>query len=194
MAEPHKRNQALIRAGVDYAAPLGFLVGYFATRDVVQATGVLVVLSVLALAVGYLVERRIAPLPLLAGGAAVVFGGLTLFFDDPRWIKAKPTVINVAFALALAGGLILRKNPLKAVLGESVRLPDAAWRTLSLRYIAFFLAVAAANEAVWRTQPDGIWALWRFPGLQLVALAFTLTQLPLMMHGMRQVPQADRDG
>jgi intracellular septation protein len=120
-----------------------------------------------------------------------VFGGLTLFFDDPRWIKAKPTFVNVAFAAALLGGLALRKSPLKALLGSTMRLPDEAWRTLTIRYAVFFLAVAVANEAVWRTQPDGIWALWRFPGLQLLALAFTLTQLPLMMHQMKQVAPED---
>lgn len=177
-------GQGWVRALVDYAAPLGFVVAYFVTRDMVQATGVLVVLSIVALAVGWLVEKRIAPLPLIGGLGGIVFGGLTLLTDDPRWIKAKPTIVNITFAVALAGGMLAGKNPLKALLGSAIQLEDRTWRTLTIRYIVFFLIVAAANEAVWRTQPDATWALWRFPGLQLLALLFTLTQLPLMMKGI----------
>lgn len=195
------RTQTWVRAGVDYAAPAAFFVGYLFTRDVVQATGVLVVASIVALAVGFAVERRIAWLPLLAGGAAIVFGGLTLAFHDDRFIKIKPTVVNLAFALALLGGLALRRNPLKALLGSALAMPDRAWRILTIRYAVFFLGVAVLNEVVWRAldgiqdagglllgrDPDDFWALWRFPGLQLLAVAFTLTQLPLMMHQSKQV-------
>ncbi len=182
-----KRTQGWVRAGVDYAAPAAFLVGYLITRDVVQATGVLVAASIVALVVGFAVERRIAPLPLLAGGAAVVFGGLTLAFDDPRFIKIKPTVVNLAFAAGLIGGLALRKNPLKALLGSALTLPDKAWRILTIRYAVFFFALAVLNEVVWRSLPDHLWVWWRFPGLQLLALAFTFTQLPLLMHQSKQV-------
>jgi intracellular septation protein len=69
-----------------------------------------------------------------------------------------------------------------------MKLPDRRLAHVDDSLRPVLLLVAAANEVVWRTQPDTIWALWRFPGLQLVALAFTLTQLPLMMHGMKQVP------
>ena len=136
------KTQDWVRAGVDYAAPLAFLIGYFVTRDVVQATGVLVVASIIALAIGFIVERRVAPLPLLAGGAAVIFGGLTLAFDDPRWIKAKPTIVNLAFAAVLLGGLLMKKLLLKTLLGSTLKLPDGAWRTLTVRYAVFFLLSA----------------------------------------------------
>jgi len=179
-----KRASPLVRAGVDYAAPLAFLVAYLITRDFLAATWWLVGGSALALLVGWVVERRIAPLPLIAGLGAVVFGTLTLVFNDTVFVKIKPTVINCLFAAGLFGGLAFRRLFLKNLLGESIRMEDAAWRTLTLRYGVFFLCVAALNEVVWRTQPESTWVLFRMPGLLALTIVFTLTQLPFMhRHG-----------
>ena len=114
--------------------------------------------------------------------AALLFGGLTLIFDDPRFLKIKPTVMNSLFGLALLGGLVLRKNPLKLVLGDAFDMPDTVWRRLTVRYAGMFFALAALNEAVWRTQPDTVWVMFRFPGLMLLTLVFTLSQVPLLMR------------
>ncbi|MFN3521008.1 MAG: inner membrane-spanning protein YciB [Phenylobacterium sp.] len=170
-----------VRGGVDYGPLLAFVAVNFATHDLIKATGALVAASAVALTVGFAVERRIAWMPLVAGGAAMVFGGLTVLFHDETFVKMKPTVMNTLFGVALLGGLVLRKNPLKALLGQALHLPEAAWRTLTLRYGLFFLALAALNEAVWRTQPDDVWVLFRFPGLMILALVFSFTQAPLMM-------------
>ena len=47
-----------------------------------------------------------------------------------------------------------------------------------------------ANEAVWRTQPDSVWILFRFPGLQVLSLLFALTQVPMMMKDMKALEAA----
>ena len=176
-----------VRLGVDFGAPGAFLIAFFVTRDVVTATWALVVGSAAALLLGWLAERRIAPLPLVAGLAAILFGGLTLLFQDERWVKVKPTVLNLCFAAFLLGGLMLKRSPLKLILGEVIRLPDHLWRTLALRYGVFFLGVAILNEVVWRTQPDEVWVLFRMPGLQILALVFSATQFPLMIKGARMM-------
>lgn len=175
------RLRGWIRSGVDYGGPLAFLVAFLITRDTIQATWALVATSAVALAVGWLVERRLAPMPLVAGVAALIFGGLTIAFNDERFIKIKPTVLNVGFAVFLLGGLAIRRNPLKALLAGAIHLPDPIWRVLTVRYGIFFALVAVLNEAVWRTQPTEVWAFFRFPGLQVLAVVFSLTQVPLMM-------------
>jgi intracellular septation protein len=166
---------------VDYGWPAGFVIAYFITHDTVQATWGMVAGAALALVVGLVVERRIAPMPLVAGLIAVLFGSLTLFFHDDRFIKIKPTVTSVAFGLFLIVGMILRKNPLKILLGKALQMPDEGWRKLSWRYGIFFLAVAGLNEFIWRTQPDATWVLFRFPGLSIIHLLFGFSQVPLMM-------------
>ena len=182
MSQPlSDKTRSLIRSGVDYAGPLAFLLGYLITRNLLTATWALVGASGLALIVGYVAERRIAPMPLFAGLTALIFGTLTLVFHDTRFVKIKPTVINAVLAGVMLGGVWLKKNPLKALLGDALKLPDPAWRTLTLRYGVFFLFTAILNEAVWRTQPDGVWIWFRMPGLQILALVFSLSQVPLML-------------
>jgi intracellular septation protein len=206
------RNHGLIRAVVDYGGPAAFMIAFFfrvrfvaagpigwslavggdGPRDLTAATWWLVGGSALALLIGLVAERRIAPMPLIAGGFALVFGGLTLFFHDPRFVKIKPTATNLCFAAALLGGLAMGKNPLKALLGESLPLPDAAWRKLTFRYALFFMSMAGLNEWVWRTQSDEHWVLFRMPGLWILAVLFSLSQVPMMMKYLHthQAPPA----
>jgi intracellular septation protein len=186
------KSNPLVRACVDYAGAAAFLVGYLVTRDVVKASWWLVVGSALALAVGFVVEKRIAPIPLLAGGAALVFGTLTLVFHDDRFVKMKPTAVNLAFAAALLGGYAIGKSPIKILMGEALTLSEAGWRKLTLHYGLFFLLLAVANEAVWRTQPAATWVLFKFPGIAVLTLLFSFTQIPGIMKDAAAMEAAAR--
>ena len=190
------KQGTLVRLGVDFGAPAAFVLAYMVTKDMLDATWWLVGGSALALLAGWIFERRVAPLPLVAGLAAIIFGGLALAFHDEVWVKVKPTVINLLFAAFLLGGVAMRKLPLKMVLGEVIKLPDAMWRNLSIRYGVYFLLIAIVNEVVWRTQSDSVWAVFRFPGLQLMALVFSATQFPLMLKGAKlvELEEASREG
>jgi intracellular septation protein len=186
------KSNPLVRACVDYAGAAAFLVGYLITHDVVRASWWLVVGSAAALAVGFVMERRIAPIPLLSGGAALVFGTLTLVFHDDRFVKMKPTAINLAFAAALLGGYAMGKSPIKILMGEALALSEAAWRRLTFRYGLFFLVLAILNEAVWRTQPAGTWVLFKFPGMAVLTLLFSFSQIPGIMKDAAATEAAAR--
>lgn len=193
---PAKRGQS-VRQAVDFGALVAFLAAYAVNRFVlgldgqaalVQATWVLVGASAIALVVGWLVERRLAPLPLLAGGFALVFGGLTLIFNDPTLLKLKLTIQNGVLSAILLGSLPLRKYPFKYLLGEAFRLTDAGWRGLTLRYGLYFGLVAVVNEVVWRTQSDDVWVSFR-GGLWLASAAFGIWQVfYIMKHMIKDEP------
>lgn len=190
-----------VRGIVDYGGVVAFFLGFFYFKStgvpqqqaLMQATWVLVPASAVALAIGFVFERRIAPLPLISGLFALVFGGLTLIFHDVRFIKMKPTVTNASFGVALLVSLLVKKNALKLVMGEAIRMPEDGWRKLAINYVIFFFAVAIVNEVVWRTQPDDIWVLFRFPGIQIITLLFTFSQVPLIMKYAKayEPPPAD---
>ncbi len=199
MPEQTPPQNGVVRAIVDYGGLAVFLIAYFAAKTVLKQPGTaalltatwgLVVGSALALIVGLVAERRIAPLPLFAGLAALIFGGLTLVFHDPRFVKIKPTAINIALAGIMLGGAMMGKNPLRALFAGALHLSPQGWRKLTIRYGIFFLFMAAANEAVWRTQPDSVWILFRFPGLQVLSLLFAVTQVPMMMKDMKALETA----
>lgn len=175
-----------VRYFVDYSAVVAFAVVYFlGGRDFMKATAAIVVVSVVALAIGFLVERRLAPLPLFVGLMGAIFGGLTLLFHDPRILKVKPTVINFVLGLILFGGLLMKKNPLKMILGSAINLPDDAWRKLMLRYGIFYWLLAALNIVVWQTTSEQTWVLFRSFGLTVLTVLFTLTQLPLLLKYLK---------
>ena len=199
MAEPSDKHGAGVRAVVDYGGLVAFLGAFLVLRflqhapsqaALLAATWWLVAGSAVALAVGLVVERRLAPLPLFAGLAALVFGGLALVFHDPRLIKIKPTVTNTVFACVMLGGVAMGKNPLKALFSTAINLSPAGWRTLTVRYGVFFLAMAALNEVVWRTQPDSVWVLFKFPGMEILVLLFAATQAPMMIKDMKAMETA----
>ena len=171
-----------VRWFVDYSALVIFAAAFFLTgRNMQQATWALVVGSAVALLVGFAVERRLAPVPAIAGGAALVFGGLSLFFHDPRLLKIKPTVMNGVFSVGLAGGLALGKNLIRMLLGDNFDMPQQVWRLLSIHFTLFFVTLDNLNEAVWRTQSDRDWVVFRFPGMMILTLVFSLAHAPLLM-------------
>jgi intracellular septation protein len=185
------KTSQTVRAIVDYGGLVVFLIAYFVTRDMIKATWALMGGSILALAVGLLLERRIAPMPLLTGVAALIFGGLALKFHDPRFVKIKPTAINLVLGAVMLGGAAMRRNPLKALLNGAIHMAAPAWRTLTIRYGLFFLFEAILNEIVWRTQPDAVWVLFRMPGLLILSVVFSLTQLPFLLKHAHEAPGED---
>lgn len=180
---PPGKSNGWVRTVVDYGAAIAFGVAYFATKDFQKATWVLVAASAAALAIGFAVERRLALLPLFFGGMALIFGTLGLIFHSDVFVKIKVTVINLALAAFLFGGVLMGRQPLKLIMGEALHLSDAAWRTLTLRYGGYFGAVALLNEIVRNTQDTETWVKFRL-GLLPLALVFVATQIPFMMKHM----------
>jgi intracellular septation protein len=187
---PHRRAPRWVHLFVDYAGLAVFLATLVVmslmhrSDAAVTASWAIVGGSVLALAVGLIWERRLAPMPLVTAVLGLIFGGLTLAFHDERFIKVKPTILYSAFGLFLLTGLARGKNPLKALMGDAFHLPDPIVRTLTLRYALFFFGLAAANEAVWRTQSTVVWGFFKFPGVAILIFLFAMSQAPLMMKHM----------
>ena len=182
-----KKTSAWVRIAVDYGALIAFIaaLAIARTRESGQlafehATIVLMVASVTAVILGLVLERRLAPLPLMSAVFSIVFGGLTLIFHDKSFVKMKLTFFEGTLAAAMLIGTAMGKNPLKALLGDSIALPEPAWRTLTIRYSLFFAAAAVANEIVWRNVNDVTWA-WFKGGVALAAVVFAVSQTPFMM-------------
>lgn len=162
---------------------IGPLVAFFAAygrAGIYWATGVLMAATVVALIASWRLLGKISPVPVVTAVLVVIFGGLTFLFDDPRFIKMKPTMINVLFAVVLFVGVALGKSPLKVMLGEAFNLTDEGWRKLSHRWAFFFIALAVANEFVWRNYSETVWVNFKVFGILPLTFLFAISQLGLM--------------
>src|ERR1044072_5054066 len=114
------------------------------------ATAAFMVAILISPAVSSAPPRHLPVMAIVTAVIVVVFGGLTLVLHDDTFIKMKPTIIYVMFAVLLFGGLWFNK-PLLAIVFDAVfHLTDEGWRKLTLRWATFFLALAVLNEIVWQ--------------------------------------------
>ncbi len=134
-----------------------------------------------ALAVYYVLLRKLPTMPLISGVIVVVFGGLTLFFENDTFFKMKPTIVSGIFGLVLLYGYFSGKPLLKIVFDNAFSLDDEGWRILTFRWAIFFLILAVLNEAVWRTQTEAFWVSFKVFGLTAISVIFAMAQTPVVL-------------
>ena len=153
----------------------------FYTRSGLQASILpLMIATVIAVLFSYILEKKIPIMPTVGAGIVLIFGGLTIYFDNEVFIKMKPTIINLVFAVILYGGMLIKKPLLKILLGAALKLEEEGWSILTYRWIGFFIALAILNEIVWRTQSTDIWVNFKVFAILPITFIFTLTQFPLI--------------
>jgi intracellular septation protein len=106
----------------------------------------------------------------------VVFGGLSVWFNDPRFFKMKPTMIYLLFGGVLGYGLLRGRSYLQYVMDGVMPLSDAGWMILTRRLMLFFFGLAVLNEAIWRTQTEEMWVYFKTFGLTAAIFLFFMAQ------------------
>ena len=153
----------------------------FYTRSGLQASILPFMLAtVIAVLFSYILEKKIPIMPTVGAGIILLFGSLTIYFDNDIFFKMKPTIINVLFAVVLYGGILINKPLLKYLLGAALKLEETGWKILTQRWIGFFIALAILNEIVWRTQSTDVWVNFKVFGILPITFIFTMTQFPLI--------------
>ena len=163
------RDQTFTFAGTDYS---GFIV--------VTAIFIpLIALSTFALwrLTGKIARMQIATLVLV-----VIFGSLTIWFNDERFFKMKPTMIYLLFGGVLAFGLFRGKSYLEFMMGEAMPLQPEGWTKLTQRITVFFFALAILNEIIWRNFSTDAWVNFKTFGLTAAVFLFFMTQGGLMVQ------------
>ncbi len=174
--------------GLKLLIEMGPLVCFFIGNwkgGIFWGTGIFMVATVIALGVSWALTRKIAMVPLVSAIFVALFGALTLYLHSDLFIKVKVTLINALFGAVLLGGVAFGKSYLKLIMGEAMKLPEEAWRTLSIRWGIFFFAMAGLNEIVWRTFTTDQWVNFKVFGLLPLTLVFALANAPFMARHMQ---------
>ena len=175
-------NKSFLKFITDFGPLLVFFFYYYnSDKNLKIAIPPFIIATIIALAIVWILEKRIPMVPLIGGILITFFGGLTIFFNNPVFIYIKPTIINILFGLALLFGKYFTNEPvLKKILGKSIVLKDEGWNILSRRWIFFFFSIALLNEIVWRTQSEEFWVNFKVWGLLPITFIFTAFQVSLI--------------
>lgn len=157
------KDQTFHIAGNDYS---GFIV----------MTAIFIALIIATTGILWALTGKLSKMQLMTLVLVVVMGGLSVWLNDERFIKMKPTLLYLAFGGILGFGLLRGQSYLSAVMEEALPLQPEGWLILTRRLTAFFFALAVANEAVWRLMSTEAWVNFKTFGLTAALFAFFMAQ------------------
>ena len=160
------KDQSFMVAGTEYS-------GFVAVTAMFIPVLVAATLAMWKLT-GHLSKMQIVTLVLVIG-----FGGLSIWFNDERFFKMKPTMIYLLFAGLLGFGLLRGESYLEAVMDKALPLERQGWMLLTKRLAVFFLLLAVANEAIWRMMSTDAWVNFKTFGLPAATFGFFMSQAGL---------------
>ena len=157
---------------------LFFVVNYF--YGIFAGTAILVVSTIISLIFSKLLYKSIPMLAAFGCVAVVLFGSLTLIFDNDLFIKIKPTVVSLIIAGILLLGKVMGKNPLALVMQSSITLEEEGWTKLTWLWVFMFIVMAIANEIAWRNLTTDQWVSFKAFGIPVLSVFFGLLSLPIL--------------
>ena len=162
-----RKGETVIIAGHEYSG-------------LIQATAIFVPLMILSTALGWWLNGHLSKIQVLTLLLVMVFGALTIFLNDEKFFKMKPTIIYVLFGGAIIYGHIRGQNYIQALMADRLPMEDAGWKVISKRLAACFLALAVLNELIWRTQSSETWVYFKTFGLSGAIVLFIICQYPVL--------------
>ena len=175
-------NKSFLKFIADFGPLLIFFTIYYKSgNNLSVAIPPLIISTIIAVAVIYFLEKKIPYIPLVGGIVISLFGGLTLYFNNPVFLYMKPTIINIIFGITLIiGKTFFNKNFLEFFFKTAFQLDELGWNKLNNRWAYFFIFLAILNEIVWRTQPETTWVNFKVWGILPLTFIFTALQLPMI--------------
>lgn len=145
------------------------------------ATTVGIVVTALQFALSTLWFRRFDKKQFITLIIFILFGGLTLYFHNPIFVKWKPSVVFWIFGFALLVSQFIGKKPLmqrmlEAMLEGKATLPDFVWKRLNLAWMFFFIVLGALNIYVAYTFSTETWVNFKLYGILGLLFAFSFLQ------------------
>lgn len=178
-----------LRLALDYGPLLAFFVAN-KVAGIMWATGIFMALIVLAIVVSRVLTGKVSPMQWVTGAVVLGFGGFTLWLNDAEFIKLKPTIIYVIFAVVLLFGMATKRPLLKLVLHDAFPAVDAeGWRKLTRNWALLFIGLAIANEVARRMLTTDQWVDFKVWGVTALTFAFALAQAPILMRHAEQPPK-----
>ena len=166
-----------IKPLIEFGPLVVFFYYFIKTGEIQAAILPLMIAAGIAIVASLIFEKKVPPMLLFSTILIFIFGSLTIYFNDPFFIKFKVTLVNLIFAIILFVGLYFKKPLLKNLMGSSIKLTENGWIQLSKRWAYFFLFLAACNEVVYRNFSDAVWVNFKLFGIMGLTFIFIFSQI-----------------
>lgn len=183
-----KEINPLVKTALELGPVLAFFVAYIALKDrvftiggteyggFIVATAGLIPLLLLSTAILWKLTGRLSRMQVMTMVLVVLFGGLTVWLNDERFLKVKPTIVYLIFAGLLGIGLMRGRSYLQYIMEEMIPMTETGWMILTRRLTALFFGLAVSNEIVWRFFSTEVWVYFETFVLTAAVFAFFITQ------------------
>lgn len=164
-------------------------------EGVLAATAVAIIATIIQVALFWLKHKRVEKMHLITLALISVLGGATLIFQDPVFIKWKPTAVYWAFAVAFLGSQYIGHKPiLRRMLDHSISLPEPVWLRLNLAWIVFFILMGVLNLYVAFTYDLDTWVNFKFYGGFGLMLLFSILQGIYLARHIEKKETVEQEG
>lgn len=169
----------------------------FKYQGIYAATGVGIFSTLVQVLVYRFIKKKWDKMQLVTLAIFMTFGGLTLYFHNPIFVKWKPTILFWLFALVLFGSHFIGKKPMMQRILEGALanqnnpnqkgaatqliIPNAVGQKLNLAWTLFFLILGAVNVYVAYQFNDNVWVNFKLYGITTATLIFSLLQTAFLM-------------
>jgi intracellular septation protein len=171
---------------VDFFPILLFFIAY-KTSGIYVATAVAMLAALLQTGWHWFRHGKAETLHLVTLGLLLVFGGMTLAFQDPVFIKWKPTLVNWLFALAFVlSPFFGRRFLIERMMGHAIKLPHEVWQRLNLAWAVFFVFMGALNLYVAYNYDEATWVNFKLFGLMGLTFVFIIGQSFYMARHVKE--------
>ncbi len=146
----------------------------------IVVTAIFIPVLLIATGILWALTGKLSKMQVMTAVLVVIFGGLSVWLNDDRFIKMKPTILYLFFGGSLGFGLLRGRSYLQTMMEGAMPLNDEGWMILTKRVCVFFLTLALANEVVWRTMSTDAWVNFKTFGLTAAVFVFFMAQAGLM--------------
>ncbi len=206
MSKPEKAINPILKQVLELGPTLAFFLIYLRIREqdftfggteysgFIVATVAFVPVLLVAMAVLWHLTGRLSRMQIFTAIMVIFFGALTVWFNDERFFKMKTSIVYGVFAAILGVGLLRGRSYLAYVMGEMMPMQDEGWMILTRRLTVAFLVLAAANEAIWRTQSEVLWVKIETFGFPAALFAFLWWQIVGLEKYLIDKPAVEGEG
>ena len=199
---PARQISPVLKQVLELGPPLAFFAAYLWVRDetytiggtdydgFIVAAAAFVPILLASIAVLWWLTGKLSRMQVFTAVLVVVFGGLTVWFNDDTFFKMKTTIVYGLFAALLGIGLLQGRSYLAWVMDEFLPMQPEGWMILTRRLALLFAVLAVANEVVWRTLSTDAWVKIETFGFPVAMFIFLWLQIAALQPYLIDEPES----